>query len=175
MTCKWKASATALAALCAFVMSGQGAKAHWRDRRHHHRLTIVLPGEGPVGHSPDRLSVQAIGAPLELHPLLHVASRYIGSPRFTRWQRAWCADALNAWLAQAGLPTSGSGRAIDFAHYGRPTTPHVGAIAVMPHHVGIVVGRNARGIVLLSGNHSHRVGVGTYADHLIVTFREPES
>lgn len=105
--------------------------------------------------------------------LVAVAQRYIGSRRFTPYARAWCADALNAWLRQAGYRGTGDGRAISFARYGRPSGPRIGAIAVMRHHVGIVVGRDARGIVLLSGNHARRVGIGVYASHRIIAFREP--
>lgn len=117
-----------------------------------------------------------IAAPLDIRTptqLLAVAERYIGSRRFTPYARAWCADALNAWLRQAGYRGTGDGRAISFARYGRASGLKVGAIAVMRHHVGIVVGRSKRGVVLLSGNHSRRVGIGIYASHRIVAFREP--
>lgn len=49
----------------------------------------------------------------------------------------------------------------------------IGSIAVLRHHVGIVVGRTARGPVLLSGNHSRRVGVGVYSARRILAYREP--
>lgn len=119
---------------------------------------------------------QRVGAPLDIRTptqLVAVAQRYIGSRRFTPYARAWCADALNAWLRQAGYRGTGDGRAISFARYGRPSGPQIGAIAVMRHHVGIVVGRTPRGVVLLSGNHARRVGVGVYASHRIIAYREP--
>ena len=105
--------------------------------------------------------------------LIAVAERYIGSRRFTARARAWCADAMNAWLAKAGYSGTGDGRAISFARYGRPSAPKIGAIAVMRHHVGVVVGRSSRGIVLLSGNHGRRVGVGVYSARRILAYREP--
>lgn len=114
-------------------------------------------------------------AVIQSEGVLAVAQRYIGSGRFTPWARAWCADAVNAWLRMAGYRGTGDGRAISFARYGRPSGPQIGAIAVLRHHVGIVIGRSGRGVVLLSGNHSRRVGIGVYASHRIIAFREPAS
>jgi len=105
--------------------------------------------------------------------LVMVAQQYVGSRRFTRYARAWCADAMNAWLARAGYRGTGDGRAISFARYGRATGPRVGSIAVMRHHVGIVVGYGSRGPILLSGNHARRVGIGEYSAHRIIAYREP--
>lgn len=106
--------------------------------------------------------------------LVAVAQRYIGARRFTAHARAWCADALGVWLHKAGYSNTGDGRAISYLRYGRPAGgPRIGAIAVMRHHVGIVIGRTARGPVLLSGNHARRVGVGVYSAHRILAYREP--
>ena len=105
--------------------------------------------------------------------LLVVAESYRGSRRFTARARAWCADALGAWLRMAGFSSTGDGRAISYLHYGRPSGPHVGAIAVLRHHVGIVVGQGAHGPILLSGNHGKRVGVGEYSARRILAYREP--
>ena len=117
-----------------------------------------------------------VTAPLDIRTnsqLVAVAQRYVGSRRFTRYARAWCADAVGAWLRQAGYSSTGDGRAISYARYGRPSGPQIGAIAVMRHHVGVVVGMTARGPVLLSGNHGHRVGVGVYSAHRVISYREP--
>ncbi len=117
-----------------------------------------------------------VGRPLDIRTtpqLLAMADRYIGSRRFTRQARAWCADAMNAWLARIGKRGTGDGRAISFAHYGRATSPHPGAIAVMRHHVGVVAKVERGGVVLVSGNHAHRVGVGFYSRRVILAFREP--
>lgn len=113
------------------------------------------------------------GRPLELHPLVAVAKRYVGSRNFTGVRAAWCAAALRNWLAGAGYSAPRSNRAIDFAHYGRPSPPRVGAIMVARHHVGVVVGLSARGPVILSGNWSRRVGIGTYAARRVIAYREP--
>jgi uncharacterized protein (TIGR02594 family) len=106
--------------------------------------------------------------------LVREAERYLGARNFTGSRRAWCADALNVWLKRTGHSTSGSGRAIDFAHYGRRLSgPRVGAIAVMRHHVGIVVGMQGGNPVLVSGNHGRHVGVGMYSGRRIITYRSP--
>ena len=80
---------------------------------------------------------------------------------------------MNVWLARAGYRGTDDGRAISFARYGRPSGPQIGSIAVMRHHVGIVIGHASRGPVLLSGNHGHRVGIGVYSARRIIAYREP--
>lgn len=114
-------------------------------------------------------------APLDIRtPLERVAMAYVGRSRFTRYARAWCADAMNAWLHKAGYHGTGSGAAISFARYGRSARrEEIGSIAVLRHHVGIVVGRTRRGPVLLSGNHGHRVGIGVYPAYRIIAYRAP--
>lgn len=120
---------------------------------------------------------RTVGAPMEIRTktqLIAVAERYIGSRRFTPHARAWCADGLNAWLRMAGYRGTGDGRAISFKWYGRPVAgPQIGSIAVMRHHVGIVVGHRRGAVVLLSANHSRRVGIGAYAARRIIAYREP--
>jgi hypothetical protein len=60
-----------------------------------------------------------------------------------------------------------------WARYGAPARgPARGAIGVMPHHVGIVLGRCADGrIHLRSGNHNKRVGDGCYAARRFIAWR----
>lgn len=103
-----------------------------------------------------------------------MARSYLGRGNFTGFREAWCADAVRAWLRQSGHSTAGTDhRAISFARYGRRTSPHVGAIAVLRHHVGIVAGFERGRVVLLSGNHRKRVGIGVYPARKILAFREP--
>ncbi len=114
------------------------------------------------------------GIPESSSGVLSVARRYLGRGNFTGFHEAWCADALRAWLRQSGHSTAGTDhRAISFAHYGRPTSPHVGAVAVLRHHVGIVAGVTRRGVVLLSGNHGRHVALGVYPLRRIIAFRDP--
>jgi hypothetical protein len=104
--------------------------------------------------------------------LLTMASADLGSNP-TGWRSKWCARALNLWLAKVGFATNSANTAISFSHYGVPTTARVGAIAVMPHHVGIVEAVGPSYVTLISGNHGHRVAVGKYAMSEIIAFRAP--
>lgn len=48
--------------------------------------------------------------------------------------------------------------AANWRHYGRPSSPQVGAIVVWPHHVGEIVGRASDGQwIVLSGNDGNAV------------------
>ena len=105
--------------------------------------------------------------------LVDVAQRYLGSNP-TGWSHKWCARFLNAVvLPQAGHRGSGSEGAISFARWGSASGPQRGAIAVMRHHVGIVVADNGSTVTLISGNHGHRVGIGKYSKHRIIAYRVP--
>ncbi len=105
--------------------------------------------------------------------LVSVASRFLGAGNFTHFRGPWCAAAVGKWLALAGYRRLPSLRAIDYRRYGRPSGPVPGAVAVMRHHVGIVVGMTRRGPLILSGNHGHRVGLGVYATRKILAYRSP--
>ncbi len=68
--------------------------------------------------------------------------------------RAWC-----GWWMRTQL---GGGPAFNLAwnwrHYGSPTTPHVGAVVVWRHHVGMITGQAANGQwIVKSGNDGGRV------------------
>ena len=73
-------------------------------------------------------------------------------------------------LEDAGY-RGGGNLAAGYADYGLPAKAQVGAIAVMPHHVGIVTAVGPDYVVLLSGNHGHKVGVGRYASNKIIAYR----
>jgi hypothetical protein len=46
----------------------------------------------------------------------------------------------------------------NWIHWGRPSDPHVGAVVVWPHHVGMITGRTAGGEwIVRSGNDGGRV------------------
>ncbi len=68
----------------------------------------------------------------------------------------WCAIFVNAILAMAGLRTTGTMRARDFADYGLECEEKVGAIVVYKSHVGFVpeIGK------VLGGNQSDGVNIG---------------
>jgi len=93
-----------------------------------------------------------------------------GNP--TGWSHQWCAHYLGMMLHSVGLPDSGSNTAISYAHYGRPASPTPGVIAVMRHHVGVVTKvLGGDKVELVSGNHSHRVGIGVYSTQRIIAWR----
>jgi hypothetical protein len=99
----------------------------------------------------------------------------VGQGRPRGCPSAWCACYLEKILREAGLPSLGSNAARDFAHYGRKAyAGQVGAIMVMPHHVGVVVGKCSDGRVkLVSGNHGSRVGTGCYSISRAIAWRMP--
>jgi len=110
--------------------------------------------------------------------LVALAMRYdVKNP--TGWSHNWCARYLDMVLQEAGYP-SGGNLARGYASYGQPTPARVGAIAVMPNHVGVVAFVGDDYVILISGNHGgssgHRtVGLGRYAMSRITTFRMPLS
>ena len=101
--------------------------------------------------------------------LIRLAMEHLGDNP-TGWRHNWCGRFLAMTLEAAGH-RGGGNLAAGYADYGLPTTAQVGAIAVMPHHVGIVTAVGPDYVVLLSGNHGHKVGVGRYASNKIIAYR----
>ena len=117
-----------------------------------------------------------LDSPDTANALVGLAMRYDGKNP-TGWSHNWCAHYLDMVLQEAGYP-SGGNLANGYASYGQPTPARVGAIAVMPNHVGVVAFVGDDYVILVSGNHSgssgHRtVGLGRYAMSRITTFRMP--
>lgn len=90
----------------------------------------------------------------------------------TGWGHQWCGHYLDMVLRETGH-RGGGNLAAGYAHYGRPCSPQVGAIAVMPHHVGVVMAVGPGYVTLISGNHGHKVGIGKYPRARIMAFRMP--
>jgi uncharacterized protein (TIGR02594 family) len=113
--------------------------------------------------------------PATAKSLVSLMSADAGKGRPSGCPNAWCACYLEHTLKKAGLPTLGSNAARDFAKYGKRAKPgQVGAIMVMPHHVGVVAGKCPDGrIKLVSGNHGHKVGTGCYAAGKAIAWRLP--
>ena len=82
-------------------------------------------------------------------------SEKAGTP-ITSSETPWCAIFVNAILAMAGLKTTGTMRARDFAEYGEACEEKFGAIVVYKSHVGFVseIGK------VLGGNQSDGVNIG---------------
>lgn len=83
----------------------------------------------------------------------------------------WCADFMN-------LIFGGSNRmALSYTSRGTAASHGcIGCVAVTKRrgggHVGVVKGYDKSGNpILISGNHSNRVGVGTYSKHAVVAYR----
>ena len=101
--------------------------------------------------------------------LIRLAMEHLGDNP-TGWSHNWCGRFLAMTLEAAGH-RGGGNLAAGYADYGLPAKAQVGAIAVLPHHVGIVTAVGPDYVVLLSGNHGHKVGVGRYASNKIIAYR----
>lgn len=66
----------------------------------------------------------------------------------------WC----GCWLRHhLGINDRDYNRAIEWEHYGHASSPHVGAVVVWPHHVGIITGGHPGDWIITSGNDGHAV------------------
>jgi uncharacterized protein (TIGR02594 family) len=105
--------------------------------------------------------------------------KYLGTNP-TKWRSVWCAVYMNMVLHKLGYKGTDSAAARSFADYGkRIHGPKVGAIAVLSRgsnggHVGVVQGVDRHGNpIIVSGNHGHRVGVGTYPRSRVIAYVVP--
>src|SRR4029453_7757777 len=145
------------------------------------RVVETAPKRDLVQAEPDHRALHATAeAELDLpdttNALVALAMRDDGKNP-TGWSYNWCAHYLDMVLQEAGYP-SGGNLARGYASYGQPTPARVGAIAVMPNHVGVVAFVGDDYIILVSGNHGgssgHRtVGLGRYPMSRLNTFRMP--
>lgn len=98
--------------------------------------------------------------------------------------QAWCADFVNATLAQSGMKGTGSSAARSFLDWGKPTdTPNKGDIAVFTRgdpsswtgHVGFFDGYNPDGTIrVLGGNQSDAVTYTNKDPSTLLGFRTAE-
>jgi hypothetical protein len=93
-----------------------------------------------------------------------------GSGRPAGCPSRWC----GCWLARhLGISDKALDKATAWLKFPR-TSAHAGAVAVMPHHVGVVTNLDANGNpIILSGNHGHRVGTGVYPKGRILAYVQP--
>ena len=145
------------------------------NKAHEHGLVI----QAELNRGAVRATTEAeLDSPDTANALVALAMRYDGKNP-TGWSHNWCARYLDMVLQEAGY-LSGGNLARGYASYGQPTPARVGAIAVMPNHVGVVAFVGGDYVILVSGNHGgssgHRtVGLGRYAMSRITTFRMPLS
>jgi uncharacterized protein (TIGR02594 family) len=105
--------------------------------------------------------------------LVGMASNYIGSNAYQLGlpPRLWCADFVNKLVGGSDR------RAISYVQRGRAAYYGcTNCVAVTKrkggHHVGIVKGYdNIGNIIMISGNHNRRVGVGVYSRNRVVALR----
>ena len=84
--------------------------------------------------------------------------------------RAWCGYYMRGRL---GVRDPSYNLARNWAHYGHAASPHVGAIVVWPHHVGLIVGRSHSGEwIIESGNDGNRVRSRPLSVRGAIAFRE---
>lgn len=106
--------------------------------------------------------------------LISTARSYAGRNPTGR-SRQWCGEFMAMVVRQSGgrVP-EGSAKASSWAKLPR-TTERVGAVAVMPHHVGIVTGQcEGGGVRIVSGNFGRvKVGEGCVPRSRIVAFVQP--
>ena len=138
---------------------------HHRSHHHSHYSKVVRVPHNKTGRLP----------PSEEGPIIEKALSFVGTNP-TDWSHNWCAHFL-AWLmpevaAQLDNPDS----ALSWAELPH-VSARVGSIAVLRRsgggHVGIVMGFADGNPILLSGNHSHRVGIGTYPAGRVVAYVTP--
>ncbi|WP_404404868.1 hypothetical protein [Pelagibacterium halotolerans] len=121
------------------------------------------------------LAVESPSQARDAQTVINLMLGELGTSRPSGCPGRWCACYMDVALVRAGLPPLGSNRARDFATYGEPAEPGaVGAIMVMPHHVGIVVGACENGQVqIVSGNYSNTVALGCYNPNRAIAWRAP--
>lgn len=167
--------AAALAAASATVVSTADAKP--RHHRTHHQARHVTPQPAPnvfnwFGNKNSSTSSNFTGFSSG-SSLISTARAYTGTNP-TRRSRQWCGEFMGLVVRKTGgkIP-DGYAKASSWAKLPR-TTERPGAVAVMPHHVGIVTGTCEDGRVkIVSGNHGRRVGEGCYSRKRIIAFVQP--
>ena len=137
----------------------------------------------PQGGAPDPMAHLARLAGVDMKTGAAVIQKYLkdGGVGLDPRALAWCAAALNASLAQVGLPGTGSPAAKSFLNYGNPVSePQHGDIVVLyrgarngPYgHVGYVDRINPDGSVrVLGGNQSQGVNYTNYPAELVAGYR----
>lgn len=104
--------------------------------------------------------------------LLRRARAYLGTNP-TGWQSLWCGRflAMIAPHAARRIPNPNFARNWERLPH---ITAQIGAIVVLSRggggHVGIVMGFSKRGVIVISGNHGHRVGIGTYDRRRVIAY-----
>ena len=136
----------ALAILCLPTFAQANPHHHYK---HHRQHRDAVPGAA------------AMLAPGLIHMLHSMGPR----------PHAWCGYYMRELL---GVPDTSYNLAQHWRNFGRPAMgPHVGAIVVWSHHVGIIVGGERGAWVVKSGNDGHAVRERVRSVAGAIAFRDP--
>ncbi len=105
--------------------------------------------------------------------LVDKARHYLGTNP-TGWNAVWCGKFMAMVAPEAAAKIKNPNRARDWATLPH-VNPRVGAIAVIARgrnvgHVGIVTGFEGNNPIIVSGNHTRRVGEGVYPARLVIAY-----
>ncbi len=115
------------------------AKHHYHRHHHHHRHGVVTVGNVAEG--------LGVGLAHVLHDMNRPKDCY-GIP----WCGCWLKHHLGVISSHLNL-----NRAIEWLDWGHKTSPHIGAVVVWRHHVGVITGGSPGRWVVTSGNDGHAV------------------
>lgn len=130
---------------CLLAASTCGAMAHGHHRIIHHRFLHRVTSDAP---SYEGWTAWWSAPPSPAAPFLRAKARGLG-PR----PAAWCGWEMRQLVGSDPGPSYNLAR--NWAHWGRPGAPGIGAVVVWPHHVGKIVGQVNGEWVIESGNDGH--------------------
>lgn len=163
----------ALVAALAMAAAGFAARAHAGESptafnlaQAAHPLRPAQRGEGgakrPQRMQGIRFEMRA-GAPIAetgATDVIREALRFVGSGNPTGIRAAWCAFFVSMVLRATGHRPLPNGLSYSALSYGPHLAgPRVGALIVLPHHVGFVAGVSGDRVTMLSGNWGRRVAL----------------
>ena len=123
-----------------------------RPYYHHHRHHRYHIARHHRGHTHQSVA-EGLGAGLS--HMLESAGRNAAAAR--RRGLAWCGAYMADVMHVAGAYARELWVAANWARWGHPASPHVGAVVVWRHHVGKIVGGEPGSWIILSGNDGHAV------------------
>ena len=160
-----------LASILMISFGVSNAEAHPRHHiRHHHIHTDKIPTT--VVNTDDRYPNTNIQSGYS-GGLVSIARSYMGSNPTGR-RRLWCAAFIAKIAPNIAAKVSNPNMAKSYLQLPH-VSAQVGALAVLGRrhggHIGIVTGFDSSGNpTIVSGNHGHKVGEGTYAKGRVIAY-----
>lgn len=151
---------------CGNRYCGQFREYRWHVHKHHKHVKL----KAHALKKPKPVQVSSLGNEL-IHEaptgLVEQASRYLGMTARQVGVRSslWCSAFIRKLTHAAGVDD----RAISWLRKPKVNAA-INTIAVMSHHVGIVMSISKNYVVLISGNHGHKVGIGKYPRSRIIAY-----